>query len=1233
MGNCKSRAHNQVVGPAYHDDNKGVFRYDKDSRQVVYMGEDAEATAITTMGSSEDAPEGDNVSSALSTSNSISISTEHQMPDDEIRAERSSLLGEISAFLEEDGDDNSTVYSIFSQEYQMKSPQGDEFNSPYYRHFNGSSTVDIQKTAESPLVLEHETLEKYKVTNSEYKVTNSAAYPIERRFSEDHTEISGRSGDSSTLNGLMHSASSESSEYHHSFLDGAISADTESQDDSDVYNTLEFETHKSQMVFKPIAPIKSTYDSNMMLLDDDKSQSSLDDIQSALQTFQHSGDEDFDEGCIAITKSRSMESATGYDYDDETSKINKNASNKVLASGYDSGDEMQKGPIEQGNSSESKPEEFSDECNVSSSSVSSSESTSIYGKTENIDDNGHFESLTEVTIQKQVEEKDGFIQLSKSSSSDSETTPRSCVEDRDKSQGSTVRSYSSQEDMETDDFVLAAIVDTVQPSLNDSSIVCAELHPSLLAPDHSPGNANVLPDRERFPAIEIARDESLSQERDGHVVFSAHVEKITMVETKMVFGDLGEKGARTPITIATKDIVTDEMDFEGQMHRVHPLIEVEDHDVARSQVEDVDDNKNGVHAVDANSISFDDLIEYDQLMTKAFEADAHASRPEDMDIYEASWLPGPLSAVEENPNPFDENDNSALLDSKETAYPDDENLSESSSVESGQSGVESEPALPNASEEESKLFEEDVNVLGTLPDGKDIAYPESENLSESSSVECDPFNKGSKSIINESLEKKEKIDSSANDISFGEVTTGTTFEFGVSSDNDNGLSFEDDDDTDLSIGSSMLKSAANQRRIPTPEAKLSSKAKGTSPVVSHVPHENDKTEVDNEIQPSAAKVPSLLDEYYENSEVSGMPGIKLSPETAPQVNKIDIQFCGRSKTAEFDNETQSLVDEISSLLDDNVGNSEDSGDKEPLHSPESIMGEPHKFGEEGALSDDRSLGSEDEIMDLARTEEEDIIIATPTKSETAVKSMSFLPAVASPTATPEGSPSRRTFIPRFPHNSPVRYSSLYRGTRTSLMQQPSPVRLYSRTPPLVPDSIHSTASTRKTPTNQHMKFDTGSQFSASSADTGSQFSASSAVSSSDQTITPLPWDERSGKNTYRKAHKIKKLLKTPEESTSTSDNFCSEKWDPYLHANKRGCERCLTLCSRPEAEDFFKFGRHTRVSRTGGGCTKNCNKYAGERFYGCESVRLCRICFNAVHRNSKVLVKDKTVRSLNVEYF
>ena len=251
----------------------------------------------------------------------------------------------------------------------------------------------------------------------------------------------------------------------------------------------------------------------------------------------------------------------------------------------------------------------------------------------------------------------------------------------------------------------------------------------------------------------------------------------------------------------------------------------------------------------------------------------------------------------------------------------------------------------------------------------------------------------------------------------------------MSSDNDNGLSFEDDDDTDLSIGSSMLKSAANQRRIPTPEAKLSLKAKGSSPVVSHVPHESEKNEVDNGIQPSAAEVSSVLDENSENGEVSGSPGIKLSPETAPQVNKIDIEFCGRSKTAEFDNETQSLVDEISSLLDENVGNSEDSGDKELLHSPESITGEPHKFGEEGALSDDISLGSEDESMDLAGTAKVDIIVATPTKSESAVKSVSFLPAVASPTASPEGSPSRRTFIPRFPHNSPVQYSSPYRGTR------------------------------------------------------------------------------------------------------------------------------------------------------------------------------------------------------------
>mmetsp|Transcript_3687 Transcript_3687/g.5616 ORF Transcript_3687/g.5616 Transcript_3687/m.5616 type:complete len:1278 (+) Transcript_3687:54-3887(+) len=1277
MGNCKSTAHNQVVGPAYHDDNKGVFRYDKDSRQVVYMGEDAEATAITAIGSSEDVHDGDVC--AESTSNSI----EHQMPDDGIR-ERS-LLGEISAFLEEDGDD-STVYSIstrgggspslFSPVNHMKSPQGDEFMSPYYRHFNGNSTVDIQKTAVSPLVFEHETLEKY-------KVTNSAAYTIERKSSEDHTETSGGSGDSSTLNGLVLAPSSESSEYLTS-IGGAISAESESEseDDSDVYNSLGVETHKSSMIFKPIAQngIESKYDSNMILLDDDQSQSSLDDIQSALQTLQQSDEKKIDEGYIAITKSLSNDSSNGYE------------ANKVLASGYNSG-----GVAEQVNSTGSNLEEFNDENSVSSSSVSSSESTSTHGKTENNDDDGHFESPTEITIQEQL----------KSSSRDSETTPRSCVEEMNKiqsddesgkAQGSFISqagSYSSQEDTETDAFVLAGNVDTVQPSLNDSSIDCAELHPSLLAPENSPGHANVMPDSERFPTIDNSREESFSQERDGDFAFSAHIVRTTTVKTKIEIDDSGEKGAHTPITLVTKDIVSDDMDIEGHMHRVHPLIEIEYHDATRSKVED---SKNGAKVVDVNSISFDDLVEYDQLMTKAFEADANASRPEDMDIYEASWLPAALSAAKENPKPFEE-DNNVLPDSMETAYPDNEYLSESSSVESVQSDVEIEPALPNAAEENPKsveednsvlpdsmetaypdnenfcgnssvesvqldteiepalpkgaeenpkFVEEDFGVLVSLADSKEPTYPKSDNLSESSSAECDPsdkeieiegtetlFNKGSKNVINGSLDNKElvnvsNVDSSANDISCDDFTAGTTYEVGMSSDNDNGLSFDDDDDdTDLSISSSMFKdvammnvekkSAANQRRNPIPEAKISSEAERNYPVVSHVPHENDKNELDNGIQPSAAEVSSLFDDNSEKGEFSGSPGITLSPETAPQVNKIDIEFCGRSQTAEFDNETQSLVDEISSLLDENVGNSEDSGDKKLLHSPESVSGEPRKtptcegrIGVEGALSDDISLDSEDESLDLAGTAKEDICIATPTKSESAVKSVSFLLAVAGP----QDSPSRRTLIPRFPQNSPVRYSSPYRGNRNSLMQQPSPVRVYSRTPPLVPDPVNSTASARKTPANQHMK-----------ANTSSQFSASSTVSSSDQTITPLPWDEQAGKKTYRK------LLKTPKGSKSTSEVCCAEKWDPYLHADKGGCERCLTLCSRTEAEDFFKFGRHTRVSRTGGGCTKNCSKYAGERYYDCDSIRLCRICFNAVHRKSKVLVQDTTVRSLNTEYF
>lgn len=95
--------------------------------------------------------------------------------------------------------------------------------------------------------------------------------------------------------------------------------------------------------------------------------------------------------------------------------------------------------------------------------------------------------------------------------------------------------------------------------------------------------------------------------------------------------------------------------------------------------------------------------------------------------------------------------------------------------------------------------------------------------------------------------------------------------------------------------------------------------------------------------------------------------------------------------------------------------------------------------------------------------------------------------------------------------------------------------------------------------------------------------------------------------------------------------ICTENWDPYVYATKLGCERCLSIASERERELYFQNGRHQRISRTSGGCTRACERYKGLRFYG-EDVPpvLCRICFNATHM--KVRRKDDTSRRLSRDY-
>eukprot|EP00979_Chaetoceros_neogracilis_P008264 scaffold1835_cov272-Chaetoceros_neogracile.AAC.1 len=369
MGNCKSKSQNQFIAPSYHDNPKGVFRYDKDSKQIVYVGEDAEATEITAIASkSSDLTTTMNEGELCISSDSTSFSAEHNALDDTPR-ERS-LLVEITEFLEEDGDD-STAYSIstrggaspmmFSPEKYTGSSQGDEFLSPYYHNITGDSNVDIQRAAVSPLAFEHDTLGMYKVTNDQYT--------IQRKSSEDDTdksdstEKSRKSEDSSTLNGLMHTLSGESSEYRNNDLAEASSNDSEDCDDFYIPGV---NTQKGAATFQAIENDTSNeYYSNMVLLDDE-SHSSLDDIQSALEKVQdervenNEDQDDYNEGYTPLTLPGSSDSQEEYESDEEVTTINKDPSIEDLTNTSKSDDTMPEGAIQAASAEDQ--EEYDDDC-------------------------------------------------------------------------------------------------------------------------------------------------------------------------------------------------------------------------------------------------------------------------------------------------------------------------------------------------------------------------------------------------------------------------------------------------------------------------------------------------------------------------------------------------------------------------------------------------------------------------------------------------------------------------------------------------------------------------------------------------------------------------------------------------------------------------------------------------------------------------------------------------------
>eukprot|EP00581_Thalassiosira_minuscula_P016962 CAMPEP_0183712922 /NCGR_PEP_ID=MMETSP0737-20130205/7960_1 /TAXON_ID=385413 /ORGANISM="Thalassiosira miniscula, Strain CCMP1093" /LENGTH=785 /DNA_ID=CAMNT_0025941659 /DNA_START=140 /DNA_END=2497 /DNA_ORIENTATION=- len=86
--------------------------------------------------------------------------------------------------------------------------------------------------------------------------------------------------------------------------------------------------------------------------------------------------------------------------------------------------------------------------------------------------------------------------------------------------------------------------------------------------------------------------------------------------------------------------------------------------------------------------------------------------------------------------------------------------------------------------------------------------------------------------------------------------------------------------------------------------------------------------------------------------------------------------------------------------------------------------------------------------------------------------------------------------------------------------------------------------------------------------------------------------------------------------------FC--QWEPDLHSLRAACERCWTLASSEEREDFIANGRHLRIAMVKGGCPKSCTLFSRVRdstegdnnlsyLSSDEPLRLCRRCFGDMH--------------------
>jgi hypothetical protein len=996
--------------------------------------------------------------------------------------------------------------------------------------------------------------------------------------------------------------------------------------------------------------------------------------EGAIQAASNEDQEEYDDGCVLLALCGSADSKEEYDSDEEVTTINKDASIEDLTNTSKSDDTMPEGAIQA--ASNEDQEEYDDGC-VLLALCGSADSEEEYDSDEEVTTINKDASIEDLTNTSKSDDTmpEGAIQAA--SNEDQEEYDDGCVLLALCGSADSKEEYDSDEEVTTINKD-ASIEDLTNTSKSDDTML--EEKADVVNLTNSKSNFEVIETLQAFTARTIECNASIERKE-------VIPDEVGYSEVQVEIDHVKDDAAFAPVPSLCQEVV--ENSVSHVKRSVDTIISADNKPQKSHEDERENDNdddlgilpsSNKAFTIQTASISMEPIA-HKECALDHISGDQHIHE-QNSDIDLAEHIERTKSAYSKidcnglgdkgHHSPITIATNALEIEGRVRSM---QQTNDSTNIKNASLKVEYPSTIARV--KGTECFDEDHNYLVSQNEKMGTDNVESQNSSskknspfdflngelnkmlkkdkESTTVGKKPVAPIDKQLISTPKNNGSDVESGTNDISYGDFSEGTTNkEATFISDNDDGLSFGDDGlsfddedaDADLSIAGSIIKdftetkennkASANvsnvklymvDRMLPSIDINKedllladeiplnengniagcgSSSTLMTPEICSQQDvvstHACTKDDFGNHLLVNDTSVP--LDQDIKKCEDSDESPV-MSPEV-PQKDKVEIQFCLSSTSKNFDKETQSIVDEMSSLLDDNISNSEDSGDKSLLHSPETKSSKRDGIG-----FDKRSADAESNDRSLAGKAKENNV-TTLTMSESRNTNILFLS---------ESPGTRTSHIPRVPHNSPMKYHSPYQGNRKSAIQQLSPVRLYSRTPSRQLDLIVNPPIV-KTPTEQNIKV------------IGRTSSVSSTISSSEESITPksLPWDEKGSRKSEKKDfQRLLKTAKRPKRSPAKGV-VCANKWEPYSHAVKGGCERCLTLCCRTEVEDFFKFGRHQRVTRTSGGCTNHCARYAGERFYDSERVRLCRICYHAVHRKSKGSIKDSTVRSLTSEY-